>query len=246
MAEDDPTQPTQIGAEARPAYAGGASASAPDFCDDLLFDVSMHWGAQPVRLTAFRCAQLPTDAPTTSVHIVAFHGGRVLVVCDRKGMFGFPGGRLEAGETRDEALTREVYEEACAYLHPGYTLFGAMKIQCTAQLPGRVYPHPHTYMAMYTGAVRALDPIRRDPAGIIMSWALFTRRDCEQNLQPHDKILLREGLEMLALQPNGMRVVRQFLGCQAEQTHMRTRGPYNCCCPACARFWLVTYLLQSA
>ena len=237
MADDDPTQPAQT------------PPQTPDFCDDLLFDVAMQWGAQPVRLTAFRCTQLPTDAPTTSVHIVAFHGGRVLVVCDRKGVFGFPGGRLEAGETRDDALIREVYEEACAYLQPNYTLFGAMKIQCTAQLPGRNYPHPHTYMAMYTGAIRALDPIRRDPAGIILSRALFTRQECERNLLPHDKILLREGLEALAQQPNGMRVVRQFLGCQMpqeqqmQQVSARTRGPYFCCCPACARFWTVTYML---
>ncbi len=248
VAEDDPTNQPQaenVGNSA-PIANDDAMMTAPvyDFCDDMLFDVAMHWGAQPVRLTAFRCSELLDDAPTTSVHIVAFHGGRVLVVCDRKGMFGFPGGRLEAGETRDEALAREVYEEACAYLQPVYTLFGAMKIQCTAQLPNRVYPHPHTYMAMYVGAVRALDPIRRDPAGIILSRALFTRRDCEQNLQPHDKILLREGLEKLAQQPNGMRVVRQFLGCTAPDTQLRTRGPYFCCCPACARFWTVTYMLQ--
>ena len=125
MAEDDPTnQPQAENADntaLRADTAATAAAPAYDFCDDMLFDVAMHWGAQPVRLTAFRCSELPTDAPTTSVHIVAFHGGRVLVVCDRKGMFGFPGGRLEAGETRDEALTREVYEEACAYLQPAYT-----------------------------------------------------------------------------------------------------------------------------
>ncbi len=229
MGEDDPTQ------QPHTAFF--------DICGNLLFDVAMHWGAQPVRLTAFRCAELPDDAPTTSVHIVAFHGGRVLVVCDRKGIFGFPGGRLEAGETRDEALAREVYEEACAYMQPNYTLFAAMKIQCTAQLPGRHYPHPHTYMAMYAGAVRALDPIRRDPAGIILSRALFTRQDCERNLQPHDTILLREGLEALMMQPNGMRVVRQFLGCQAQTLPTRTRGPYFCCCPPCARFWTATNLV---
>lgn len=214
-----------------------------DYCGHLLFDVAMHWGAQPVRLTAFRCSQLPTDAPTTSVHIVAFHGGRVLVVCDRKGVFGFPGGRLEAGETLDEALTREVYEEACAYLQPHYTLFGAMKIECTTRLPGRAYPHPYTYMAMYTGSVRAMDPIRRDPAGIILSRALFTRQDCERNLLPHDRILLREAMEKLMLQPNGMRIVRQFLNCQAPEHRFRTRGPYFCCCPSCARFWTLTYYL---
>lgn len=181
-----------------------------------LFEVEMQWGAQPVRLTAWRCRTLPEDAPTTSVHIVSFHGGRVLVVCDRRGSFGFPGGRLEANETREEALTREVYEEACAHLQPGYELFAVLKIECTAQLPGRNYPYPHTYMAMYTGAVRALDPIQRDPAGIITSRALFTRADCERHLLQHDRVLLREALSTLAQLPNGRRIVSGFLGCGAS------------------------------
>jgi len=180
---------------------------------DVLFDVAMQWGAQPVRLTATRCLVLPDDAPTTSVHIVALHGSRVLVVCDRKGMFGFPGGRLEAGETREEAMTREVYEEACAHLCPDYTLFAVLKIACTAQIPGRSYPHPHTYMAMYAGSVRALDPTRRDPAGIITSRALFTREDCARNMMLHDRILLREGLMTLATMTPCKRLVRGFLTC---------------------------------
>jgi 8-oxo-dGTP pyrophosphatase MutT (NUDIX family) len=182
--------------------------------ESCLFDVEMQWGAQPVRLTAARCRVLPTDAPTTSVHIVAFHGGRVLVVCDRKGVFGFPGGRLEAAETREQAMAREVYEEASANLNPDYRLFAALKIQCTVRLPGRNYPHPHTYMGMYVGTVRSLDPIRRDPAGIVTSRALFTRADCEKNLQLHDRILLREALNVIAERPDGGRILRTFLGCE--------------------------------
>lgn len=192
--------------------------------EQCLFEVDMQWGAQPVRLTASRCLALPTDAPTTSVHIVAFHGGRVLVVCDRKGIFGYPGGRLEPEETREQAMTREVYEEASAHLHPDYALFAALKIQCTAQLPGRSYPHPYTYMGLYTGTVRALDPIRRDPAGIITSRALFTREECQRQLLLHDRILLWEALRVMATRPNGGRVVRGFLGCdmtEARDTLLR-------------------------
>jgi len=173
----------------------------------------MQWGVQPVRLTATRCRELPTDQPTMSVHIVAFHGGRVLVVCDRKGSFGFPGGRLELNETREQALCREVYEEACANLNEDYTAFATLKIECTSRLPGRNYPFPHTYMAMYVGTVRSLDPIRRDPAGIIASRDLFTRDDCAKNLLPHDRILLSEALTVIAARGTGRRVLRSFLSC---------------------------------
>ncbi len=173
----------------------------------------MQWGAQPVRLTALRCCQLPTDQPTTSVHIVAFHGGRVLVVCDRKGVFGFPGGRLEGNETREQALCREVYEEACANLNPDYTLFSMLKIECTVRLTGRNYPYPHTYMAMYTGTVKSLDPIQRDPAGIITSRDLFAHDECQRNLLVHDRIMLYEALNVIATRPNGRRVAKAFLRC---------------------------------
>jgi ADP-ribose pyrophosphatase YjhB (NUDIX family) len=186
--------------------------------DRPLFQVEMQWGAQPVRLTALRCCQLPVDQPTTSVHIVALHGGKVLVVCDRKGVFGFPGGRLEANETREEALCREVYEEACANLNPDYTLFAVLKIECTTRLSGRNYPFPHTYMAMYAGTVRSLDPIQRDPAGIITSRDLFSREDCERNLLIHDKIMLHEALTALSNKTVGRRAVKAFLRC--DETHL--------------------------
>ena len=185
--------------------------------DTPLFEVDMQWGVQPVRLTAARCCELPTDQPTTSVHIVAFHGGRVLVVCDRKGSFGFPGGRLEANETREQALCREVYEEACANLNEDYKLFARLKIECTTKLPGRNYPYAHTYMGMYAGTVRSLDPIRRDPAGIITSRDLFTRNDCAKSLPLHDRILLSEALSFMATRPSGRRVLRAFLSCDESK-----------------------------
>jgi ADP-ribose pyrophosphatase YjhB (NUDIX family) len=182
--------------------------SQPSIHDDSvqpLFRVEMQWGQQPVRLTAWRCASLPEDAPTTSVHIVGFHGDRVLVVRDRKGIYGFPGGRLEPGETLGEALSREVYEEACAHLESSYTLFAIIKIECTAQIPGRAYPHPYSYMAMYAGVVRALEPIRSDPAGIITARDLFTRVECEQKLDSHDRLLLQEAVSALKAYPTSIR-----------------------------------------
>ena len=177
-----------------------------------LFVVEMQWGQQPVRLTASRCLVLPTDAPVTSVHIVAFQADRILVVRDRKGQFGFPGGRLEIGETLEEAMHREVYEEACAYLDPDFQLFAVLKIECTERLPNREYLHDFSYMGMYAGHLRALDPIRSDPAGIITARDLFRRMDCENRLDQHDRILLREAMEVLKTMPNGVRRLRTFLG----------------------------------
>ncbi len=180
--------------------------------EKVLFAVDMHWGLQPVRLTGFRCEVLPADSITTSVHIAAFLGEKLLVVRDRKGSYGFPGGRLESGETYDEALIREVYEEARAQLKPDFQLYAAIKIEYTQHLPGRNYPRDYTYMGMYAGAVRCLEPIGIDPAGIITARDLFRSTECRNNLLKHDVVLLQEALATLSQQGETHgRVLRAFV-----------------------------------
>ena len=171
----------------------------------------MNWGQQPVRLTAWLRETLPEDAPVTSVHILALYGSRLLVVRDRKGIYGFPGGRLDPGESREQAMDREVYEEANAYVEPGYLLYAVIKIEYTQRVPGRAYPHEYSYLAMYAGKIRALDPFNGDPAGIILERALFTHHDCERHLLNHDKILMREGMGAM-LRHNDDAALRAFLG----------------------------------
>lgn len=160
----------------------------------------MHWGLQPVRLTAFRADSPPLEAPITSVHIAAFQGKHVLIIRDRKGLYGFPGGRLDPGETREQAMAREVYEEANAYLEPDYALYAVIKIEYLARLRGRSYPHDYSYMGMYSGKLKSLDPFSPDPAGIVVERSLMTYDDCEIALQKHDQILLREAVAALRAQ----------------------------------------------
>ncbi|MCS6776927.1 MAG: NUDIX domain-containing protein [Chloroherpetonaceae bacterium] len=170
-----------------------------------MFITDMQWGEQPVRLTALAVRELPQDAPTTSVHIVAFQGERVLVVRDRRGAFGFPGGRLEEGESYEAALEREVYEEARARLKPEKILFAVLKIEWTQRLAHRTYPYDYSYMAMYTGQIRALEPIGADPAGVITGRDLFTCADCERLLPENNRILLRQALCALSARPEAYR-----------------------------------------
>ncbi len=181
-----------------------------------LFVVEMNWGQQPVRLTAWLRDSLPQDAPVTSVHIVGLFGARLLVVRDRKGVYGFPGGRLDRGESREQAMSREVYEEANAFVEPGYLLYAVIKIEYTERLPGRVYPYDYSYMAMYVGKIRALDPFNGDPAGIVLERALFTLADCEQRLLSHDKLLMREGLEALRRVQDSAEL-RAYLGEEVDE-----------------------------
>ena len=170
---------------------------------NILFVQEMQWGEQPVRLTAYRQTEMPTEAPVTSVHVVAFQGDKVLAVRDRRGIFGFPGGRLESGESYEQALAREVFEEARAVIRADVHLFAMMKIECTTKLPHRNYPHPYTYMAMYAGAVESLKPVGNDPAGVITGRDLFNFADSDRFFAPHDKILLKEAIKILSKKPEG-------------------------------------------
>ena len=114
-------------------------------------------------------------------------------------------------KTLDEAMAREVYEEANAFLQPGYLLFAVLRIECTVQLPGREYPHPYSYMGMYAGLVKGLEPVARDPAGIITGRDLFTSSDCSRRLDEHDQILLREAVTLLKGYPAMTRRIASFL-----------------------------------
>jgi len=61
-----------------------------------------------------------TATPVRAVSAAIFHEGRFLLVrrgrAPARGLYAFPGGRVEDGETLDEAVRREVAEETGALL----------------------------------------------------------------------------------------------------------------------------------
>ncbi len=67
------------------------------------------------------------DAPRVGVGAVVFQDGRVLMIkrgkSPSKGMWSIPGGRLELGETLQEAAEREVFEETGLIVRAGKPLY---------------------------------------------------------------------------------------------------------------------------
>lgn len=61
-----------------------------------------------------------TASPVRAVSAAIYHEGRFLLVrrgrAPARGLYAFPGGRIEAGETLAEAVRREVIEETGALL----------------------------------------------------------------------------------------------------------------------------------
>lgn len=62
----------------------------------------------------------PRTSPIEAVSVAILHEGRFLLVrrgrAPAKGLYAFPGGRVEAGESRKQAVIREALEETGAQL----------------------------------------------------------------------------------------------------------------------------------
>jgi 8-oxo-dGTP pyrophosphatase MutT (NUDIX family) len=174
---------------------GGAAALPPGAWHTL----DALWGdAQRVRLVTGPPSLVGDAVQVRSIHVVAFcEGGvTVLLVENKDGSWTFPGGRLEGNETLDQALIREVWEEARATIAPDFKPIAATRIDFLNRVPGRVYRVHPSYLLWVTGNIASLsDEPHHDPADNVVGRRVCTITEAIRLLGPLEQRVLEAALE---------------------------------------------------
>jgi len=132
--------------------------------------VIVYWNGHRVKLTWKPNFQLDELCIVTSVHAICIQDNKVLLSKIKDRGFSYPGGHIESGESTEEAIHREVYEEA--YVKGDITYLGAIEVNHDENqtfVPGGKYPMIG-YQSFYRMNVKECYPFLRENEGIARIW----------------------------------------------------------------------------
>ena len=120
---------------------------------------TVYWPAWDVDATFEACDILPpaSEGKLLAVLVHCFFGDNVVLADIRGRGPTVPSGRIEPGETVDEAMEREVYEETGARMHPDRRRLVGVTI-----MRPRKMPEAPTYSPVFIAEVTTFDPIPDD------------------------------------------------------------------------------------
>jgi len=185
------------------AASNRSAAGAPTVPAGAWHALDAVWGnAQRVRLVTGPASLVSDNAHTRSIHIVGFVPAEeagappcVLLVENKDGTFTFPGGRLEPRETLEQALTREVWEEARAQIAADWRPVAATRIDYLNRIPGRVHRFHPTFLLWVAGDIVALsDEPHHDPADSVVARRVATPEEARTLLGPLEQVVLQAAL----------------------------------------------------
>ena len=116
------------------------------------------WNVGIMRLACYLTDGAPPRGYVTSARALVTDGDRVLVVQDPEGKHILPGGRLEPGETPEDALQRELLEET-GWSLASFSPIGVLHFTHIDPVPkGSPYPYPDFIQVVYAGNPEAYHP----------------------------------------------------------------------------------------
>jgi len=123
-------------------------------------ETDLDWLPPGTELSVIKSNKLPAVELITSVFTLCFSGNKLLMINHDERGWDLPGGHIEPGESLEEALRREVLEEAGATLSE-YKRFFHVKTQLNGPKPPEwKYPYPVCYMVCYLSKLDSLNEFK--------------------------------------------------------------------------------------
>lgn len=152
---------------------------------------SVNWTDMPLRVTSFLTIELPPLQYVTSVRALVTDHQNAVVLHDGEKYRVLPGGRVEPGESLDEALHREVLEET-GYIICTPRVLGFMHFHHLDPKPtGYKYPYPDFLQVVFTAVPGECFPDRKvDDPYVRWSGVMPLVEVDPLPLDPHERLYL--------------------------------------------------------